>query len=107
MNGIFVVSWLVACFTSQQHASLSQGRVSSDKCMYCHTEIEVADQTCYLTQSQHTDTGLTSPKADSMMPGSVATGVPIFKSLELLDSINRKNIYTTHSMITKMIKFTV
>ena len=27
----------------------------------CHTEIEVADQTFYLTQSQYTDTGPTSP----------------------------------------------
>ena len=32
----------------------------------CHTEIEVADQTFYLTQSQYTDTGPTSPNADPM-----------------------------------------
>ena len=36
----------------------------------CHTEIEVADLTSYLTQSQHTDTGLTSPSADPIMPGA-------------------------------------
>ena len=30
----------------------------------CYTEIEVADETFYLTQSQYTDTGPTSPSAD-------------------------------------------
>ena len=30
----------------------------------CHTEVEVADQTFRLTQSQYTDTGPTSPSAD-------------------------------------------
>ena len=60
----------VGCFTSQQHASVSLGRICSDKCMCCHTEIEVADHTFYLTQSQKTDTELTSTSADSIMPGS-------------------------------------
>ena len=45
------------CLTSQQHASVSQERMCSDKLKCCHTEIEVADQTFYLTQSQYTDTG--------------------------------------------------
>ena len=49
----------VACLTSQQHASVSQGRICSDNFTCCHTEIEVADQTFYLTQSQYTDTVLT------------------------------------------------
>ena len=35
-----------------------------------HTEIEVADQTFYLTQSQYTDTGPTSPSADPITPGA-------------------------------------
>ena len=35
----------------------------------CHTEIEVADQTFYLTQSQYSDTGPTCPNADPIMPG--------------------------------------
>ena len=35
----------VGCFTSQQHASVSQGQICSDNFMCCHTEIEVADQT--------------------------------------------------------------
>ena len=36
----------------------------------CHTEIEVAKQTFHLTQSQYTDTGLTSPSDDSLTPGA-------------------------------------
>ena len=37
--------WLVGCLTSQQHASVSQGRICADNFACCHTEIEVADQT--------------------------------------------------------------
>ena len=48
---------LVGCLTSQQQASVSQERIYSDNFTCCHTEIEVADQTFYLTQSQYTDTG--------------------------------------------------
>ena len=59
-----IVCLLVGCLTSQQHASASQGRICSDNLTCCHTEIEVADQTFYLTQSQYADTGLTSPIAD-------------------------------------------
>ena len=44
--------------------SVSQGRICSDNCTCCHTEIEVADQTFYLTQSLYTDTGPTSPSTD-------------------------------------------
>ena len=36
----------------------------------CHTEIEVADQTFYLTRSQYTDTGPTSPSTDPITPGA-------------------------------------
>ena len=50
--------------------SVSQGRICSDNFTYCHTEIEVADPTFYLTQSQYTDTGPTSPSADPIMPGT-------------------------------------
>ena len=63
------VCLLVACLTSQQQASVSQGRICSDNFMCCHTEIEAADQTFYLTQSQYTDTGPTSPSADPITPG--------------------------------------
>ena len=48
------VCLLVGCLTSQQQASVSQGRICSDNLTCCHTEIEVADPTFYLTQSQYT-----------------------------------------------------
>ena len=63
------VCLLVGCLTSQQHASVSQGRICSDNLTCCHTEIEVADQTFHLTQSQYTDTGPTSPSTDPITPG--------------------------------------
>ena len=61
---------LVGCLTSRQQASVSQGRICSDNFTCCHTEIEVADPTFYLTQSQYTDTGPTSPSADPITPGA-------------------------------------
>ena len=64
------VCWLVGCLTSQQQASVSQGRICLDNFTCCHTEIQVADPTFYLTQSQYTDTGPTSPRADPIMPGA-------------------------------------
>ena len=64
------VCLLVGCLTSQQHASVSQGRICTDNFTCCHTEIQVANQTFYLTQSQYTDTGPTSPSADPIMPGA-------------------------------------
>ena len=63
------VCWLLACLTSQQHAAVSQGRICSDNCTCCHTEIEVADQTFYLTHSQYTDSGSTSPSTNPITPG--------------------------------------
>ena len=66
----WLVGWLLACLTSQQQASVSQGRICSDNFTCCHTEIEVADPTFYLTQSQYTDTGPTSPSADPITPGA-------------------------------------
>ena len=64
------VCLLVSCLTSQQHASVSQGRICSDNFTCCHTEKEASDQTFYLTQSQYTDTGPTSPSADPITPGA-------------------------------------
>ena len=61
---------LVGCLSSQQHASVSQGWICSDNLTCCHTEIEVADPTFHLTQSQYTDTGPTSPCADPTTPGA-------------------------------------
>ena len=61
---------LVGCLKSQQQASVSQGRICSDNVTCCLTEIEVADPTFYLTQSQYTDTGPTSPSTDPITPGA-------------------------------------
>ena len=57
-------SLFVGCLTSKQQASVSQGRVCTDNFTCGHTEMEVADQTFYLTQSHYTDTGSTSPSPD-------------------------------------------
>ena len=64
------VGWFGGCLTSQQQASVSRGWICSDSFTCCHTEIEAADPTYYLTQSQYTDTGSTSPSADPIMPGA-------------------------------------
>ena len=50
-EGRGIVCLLVGCLTSQQQASVSQGRICSDNFTCCHTEIEVAVPTFYLTQS--------------------------------------------------------
>ena len=62
------VRLLVACLTPQQHASLSQGRICSDNSTCYHTEVEVADQTFYLTQSQHMTPGRPVP---ALAPGII------------------------------------
>ena len=64
------VGWLGGCLASQQHSNVSQERICSDNCTCCHTKIEVADQTFYLTQPQYNDTGPSSPSADSIAPGA-------------------------------------
>ena len=64
------VCLLVGCLTSQQHATVSQGRICTDNFTCCHTETEAADQTFSLTQSPYTDTGPTSPSADPITPGA-------------------------------------
>ena len=69
-NHLRLVGWFVGRLTSQQQASVSQGRICSDSFTCCHTEIEVADQTFYLTQSQYTDTRPTSPSNDPIKPGA-------------------------------------
>ena len=75
----WLVGWLVrhSCLlafflslTSQQHASVSQRRICEDKFTCYHTEIEVADPTFHLTQSQYTDAGPTSPSAGPITPGA-------------------------------------
>ena len=72
----------------QQHASVSQGLICSDSCMCFHTEIEVADETCHLTQS-HSVLALGQPvpalTPKHRAPGSIATGIPILEPLVWLD----------------------
>ena len=61
----------VGCLTSQQQARMSRGRICSDNFTCCHTEIQVADQTFYLIQSQYTDTDQSLLR--SKAPGIVDT----------------------------------
>ena len=68
-NGLLYL-FFVDCLASQQQAGVSQGRICSDNFTCSDTEIVVADQTFYLTQSQYTDTGPTSPSADPISPGA-------------------------------------
>ena len=51
-------------------ASVCQVWIFSDSCTCCHTEMEFADLTFYLTQSQYTDTRPTTPSADSINSAS-------------------------------------
>ena len=69
-TGVGAVCLLVGCLAPQQQASVSQGRICSDNFTCCLTEIEVADQTFYFTQSQYTDTVPTSPCAVPITPGA-------------------------------------
>ena len=69
-EGLLTTELLVVCLTSKQHASVSHGPICSENCACCHTEIEAAHQTFYLTQSRLTDTGPTSPSADPITPGA-------------------------------------
>ena len=41
----------VVCSMPHQNASASQGQISSDNCMCCHTEIDFADQTFFIILS--------------------------------------------------------
>ena len=61
---------LVGCLTSQQYASVSQGRICTDNFTCCPTEIEIADHTFHLIQSQFIDTGPTSPSTDPITTGT-------------------------------------
>ena len=54
----------------RQDASVSQGSICSDKCVCCHTDTEVADQSFYLIQPLSTDTRQTSPNTDPIPPAA-------------------------------------
>ena len=66
----WTVCLFVGCLMSKHHASVSQGQICTDNFTCCHTEIEFADQTFYLTQSQYIDTRPTSPSTDPIMQGA-------------------------------------
>ena len=63
------VCWLVALRPSNMRVYLRDGSAQTIL-RAATTETEVADQSFNLTQSQHTDTGPTSPSADPITPGA-------------------------------------
>ena len=56
-------------YTSQQQASVSQGRICSDNFTCCHTEIEAADQT-FISPSHSIETATETLKANLVEEGS-------------------------------------
>ena len=60
----------VGFLTYQHHASVSLEWICLNSWTCCHIEIEGEDQTCYLNQSQSTDTRPTSPSTDPISPGT-------------------------------------
>ena len=71
---VVFVGWLVGCLKSQQHAFGTQRRICLDNLTCCHIEIEVADQTFYLTQSQYTDTMPGGPDVSDSATGEGLQG---------------------------------
>ena len=53
-----------------QAECISRTDLPQAECTFCHTGVEVANQTFFLIQSQYTDTGPTSPSADPVTPGA-------------------------------------
>ena len=70
----------VDCLTSQQHASVSQGRICSDKCTCCHTETRVAIKLSTSPSHSILTPGQPVPALtlQCRAPGRVATGMPFF-----------------------------
>ena len=98
----------VGCLTSQQHASVSQGRICSDKFTCCHTEIEVAAQTFHLTQSQFTETGPTSPSTVEFLRGEMLRTellrVAMFIVELLIEKLLRKELLRKQLLRVKLLK---
>ena len=91
-NVCWFVGWLLKTF--QQHASVSQERICTDNFTCYHTEMEVADQTFYLTQSQYTDTGPTSLITDPITPGARQGSQPLeYQSLSHWYDSTRKKFH--------------
>ena len=85
---LITVCLFIGCLTSQQHTSVSQGRICLDNGTCCHTRKAVADHTCSLTQSLNTDTGPTNFSTEPMTPSAcqaATSAVTISMSLEGLD----------------------
>ena len=57
------------CLVEHRSFSTLEGGMS-DEFTCCHTEIQVADQTFYLSQSQYTDIGPTNPSTDPVTAGT-------------------------------------
>ena len=55
--------------TTQQHPNSPLEQICLDKFLCCHTEIEDANETCYLTKSLHADTRPISPSTNPILPG--------------------------------------
>ena len=70
----FLVGYLTAVRPNNMHVDLSDGSARIN-CTCSHSEVEVADQTCYLTQSQSTDTGSANPSADHVTQSSTIVKV--------------------------------
>ena len=67
-----LVGWLVGCLTSQQHTSVSQGRIGSAQTILRAATLrqKLQIERSSSPQSQYTDTGPTSPSADPITPGA-------------------------------------
>ena len=61
----FLLCWLLYTPTTSQ---CIHGPTCLDNCTYCCSGIKAADQTCYLTQSQYTDTRPISSRTDPITP---------------------------------------
>ena len=78
-GGGCLLACLLACLTSQQHASVPQGQICSDSCTCCHTDIEVADHIFHITRTQYNDTRPTNINAEPVNARYLAGKLPEFQ----------------------------
>ena len=104
------VSKILGCQTSKQHVKyILQPHICLDNVAGSHThdsETQVGDQTCYLTQSQYTDTKPTSPSTDPLMPapGRMTTTELIFRSIAWDQEKNKDDWHCRINTETKVEK---